>query len=213
MALFRLTPVRDNSTSIRGDGVFLRPAELNDWEDWAALRERSRDFLMPWEPLWPTDDLTRAAFRRRVKRHAEEMARDESFALLVFRTRDRALVGGLTLGQIRRGVAQTATVGYWTGVTFAGQGYMSRALRAAVSYSFSTLRLHRVEAACLPTNVASIRVLEGAGFRREGLARSYLRINGRWQDHFLFAVLESDPPPPPRANTDGSRLAVSTRTL
>ena len=203
MALFRLTPPRDAATFIRGDGVFMRPAKMDDYEAWASLRERSREFLAPWEPIWPADDLTKGAFRRRVKRHAEEMARDEAFPLLVFRTRDKALVGGLTLGQIRRGVAQTATVGYWMGEGFAGQGYMSRALRAGISYSFSTLRLHRIEAACLPTNHASIRVLEAAGVRREGLARSYLRINGRWQDHLLFAVLESDPPPPPRLRVAG----------
>jgi [ribosomal protein S5]-alanine N-acetyltransferase len=205
MALFRLTPPREAATFIRGDGVFMRPAKMDDYEPWAGLRERSREFLAPWEPIWPADDLTKGAFRRRIKRHAEEMARDEAFPLLVFRARDKALVGGLTLGQIRRGVAQTATVGYWMGECFAGQGYMSRALRAAISYSFSTLRLHRIEAACLPTNHASIRVLEAAGFRREGLARSYLRINGRWQDHLLFAVLESDPPPPPKLRVAAAR--------
>lgn len=198
MALFRLTTARETATLIRGDGIFLRPARMEDFEPWARLRDRSREFLAPWEPIWPADDLTRGAFRRRLRRHAEEMTRDEAYPLLVFRARDRALVGGLTLGQIRRGVAQTATVGYWMGVDFAGQGYMSRALRAASSYAFSTLRLHRLEAACLPSNTASVRVLESAGFRREGLARSYLRINGRWQDHLLFAVLESDPPPPAR---------------
>jgi ribosomal-protein-alanine N-acetyltransferase len=198
MALFRLTPARETATLIRGDGVLLRPAKMDDFDAWTHLRERSRDFLVPWEPIWPSDDLTKAAFRRRLRRHADEMSRDEAFPLLVFRARDRALLGGLTIGQIRRGVAQTATVGYWMGIDFAGQGYMSRALRAASSYSFATLRLHRLEAACLPTNLASIRVLESAGFRREGLARSYLRINGRWQDHLLFAVLESDPPPPPK---------------
>ncbi|MFO1168072.1 MAG: GNAT family protein [Rhodoblastus sp.] len=198
MALFRLGPTTDHSTFVRGDGVFLRPAEMADWQEWARLREHSRNFLTPWEPIWPSDDLTRTAFRRRVKRHAEEMARDEAFPFLIFRARDKALVGGLTIGQIRRGVAQAATIGYWVGVNYAGQGYMSRALRAAVAYSFSTLRLHRVEAACLPSNISSIRVLESAGFKREGLARSYLRINGRWQDHLLFAVLENDPPLPPR---------------
>ncbi|MFV0279999.1 MAG: GNAT family N-acetyltransferase [Rhodoblastus sp.] len=198
MALFRLGPIHDPSTFVRGDGVYLRPAEMADVQNWARLREHSRNFLSPWEPVWPADDLTRMAFRRRIKRQAEEMARDEAFAFLIFRARDKALVGGLTIGQIRRGVAQAATVGYWAGVDFAGQGYMSRALRAAVAYGFSSLRLHRMEAACLPGNIASIRVLESAGFRREGLARSYLRINGRWQDHLLFAVLESDPPLPPR---------------
>ncbi|HMN74183.1 MAG TPA: GNAT family protein [Rhodoblastus sp.] len=210
MALFRLGPSTDHSAFVRGDGVFLRPAEMADFPDWARLREHSRNFLTPWEPIWPADDLTRAAFRRRIRRHAEEMARDEAFPFLIFRARDKALVGGLTIGQIRRGVAQAATIGYWVGVDYAGQGYMSRALRAAVAYSFQTLRLHRVEAACLPTNAASIRVLESAGFRREGLARSYLRINGRWQDHLLFAVLENDPPLPPRLrarNDDGAACA------
>jgi ribosomal-protein-alanine N-acetyltransferase len=207
MALFRFGPAHDSATFVRGDGVFLRPAEMDDFRAWAALREHSRAFLSPWEPIWPADDLTRGAFRRRIKRHAEEMARDEAFPFLVFRTRDTLLVGGLTIGQIRRGVAQAATVGYWTGVDYAGQGYMSRALRAAVAYAFSTLRLHRVEAACLPTNTASIRLLESAGFRREGLARSYLRINGRWQDHFLFAVLENDPPLPPRILRDIDRTS------
>jgi [ribosomal protein S5]-alanine N-acetyltransferase len=198
MALFRLGPSRDSLAFVRGDGVYLRPAVMDDYAEWASLREQSRAFLAPWEPIWPVDDLTRGAFRRRVKRHADEMARDESFPFLIFRTRDKQLVGGLTVGQIRRGVAQAGTVGYWVGEKFSGQGYMSRALRATVAYCFSTLRLHRVEASCLPTNSPSIRVLESAGFRREGLARSYLRINGRWQDHFLFAVLENDPPLPPR---------------
>ena len=207
MALFRLGPARESTTFVRGDGVFLRPADMDDFQAWATLRAASRAFLSPWEPIWPADDLTRGAFRRRIKRHAEEMARDEAFPFLVFRTRDKALVGGLTIGQIRRGVAQAGTVGYWTGVNYAGQGYMSRALRAAVAYAFTTLRLHRVEAACLPTNAASIRLLESAGFRREGLARSYLRINGRWQDHFLFAVLENDPPLPPRIPGDTGRAA------
>ena len=198
MALFRLGPSRDSSRFVRGDGVFLRPAEMDDFEEWAALREKSRAFLTPWEPVWPPDDLTRGAFRRRLRRHADEMSRDEAFPFLIFRARDQALVGGLTIGQIRRGVAQSGTVGYWMGVDHAGQGYMSRAVRAALGYAFSTLRLHRVEAACLPTNNSSIRLLESTGFRREGLARSYLRINGRWQDHVLFAVLENDPPLPPR---------------
>ena len=79
------------------------------------------------------------------------------------------------------------------GETFAGRGYMSGAARAAVEFAFATLRLHRVEAACLPENAASVRLLESVGFRREGLARSYLRINGEWRDHLLFAILETDP--------------------
>lgn len=198
MALFRIGPSRGPAHLVRGQGVYLRPASMDDFPAWAELRASSRAFLEPWEPTWPLDDLTRGAFRRRLRRHADEIARDESAPLLVFRERDDALLGGLTIGQIRRGVAQAATIGYWMGARHAGQGYMSSAVRAGASYAFTTLRLHRLEAACLPANMRSIALLEGAGFRREGLARAYLRIAGGWQNHLLFALLDSDPIPPRR---------------
>ncbi len=197
MALFRLGPSYDAATVLRGDAVYLRPAEMRDFDEWAMLRERSRSFLVAWEPVWPSDDLTRAAFRRRLRLHAEEMNRDEAYPFLVFRD-DDVMLGGLTIGQIRRGVAQTATLGYWMGEAHAGRGYMSRAVRAATGFVFSSLRLHRLEAACLPHNAASMQLLQSVGFRREGYARSYLRINGRWQDHILFALLESDLVLPPK---------------
>ena len=192
MALFRLSPPSEVPTFVRGDGVFLRPAEMRDFEQWSSLRERSRDFLTPWEPIWPTDDLTRSSFRRRIRAYAEEIEGDEAYPFLIFRE-DETLVGGLTIGQVRRGVSQTATLGYWMGHPYAGRGYMSRAVRAAAHFTFGPLRLHRLEAACLGHNIASIRVLERVGFSREGYARAYLRINGRWQDHNLYALLESDP--------------------
>ncbi len=197
MALFRVSQPHEPSTVLRGDGVLLRPAEMRDFDQWASLRERSRGFLTPWEPIWPSDDLTRAAFRRRVRAQAEEIEKDEAYPFLIFRD-DDTLVGGLTVGQVRRGVSQTATLGYWMGQPHAGRGYMSRAVRAAAHFSFGTLRLHRLEAACLLHNAASIQVLERVGFTREGVARSYLRINGRWQDHILFGLLESDPVSLPR---------------
>lgn len=196
MALFRLGGSSEPLHAIRGDGVTLRPLESRDYEQWVSLRERSRNFLAPWEPTWPADDLTKAAYRRRLRRHAEEMERDEAYPFLIFRERDEVLLGGLTLGQVRRGVAQTVTLGYWMGEPFAGRGYMSRAVRAAATYAFANLRFHRIEAACLPHNEPSIRLLETNGFKHEGLARSYLRINGMWQDHLLFARLDSDLVPP-----------------
>ncbi len=192
MALFRIGPASEQPTFLRGDRVVLRPAEMRDYEQWSALRDRSRTFLTPWEPTWPPDDLTRPAFRRRLRAHSEEMEADEAYPFLIFRD-DETLVGGLTIGQVTRGVSQTATLGYWMGQPYAGQGYMSRAVRAAAHFTFGTLRLHRLEAACLAHNVASVRVLERVGFLREGFARSYLRINGAWQDHILYALLETDP--------------------
>ncbi len=199
MALFRINKSFAEPQYIRGDGIYLRPPAAGDFKAWAALREASRDFLTPWEPIWPVDDLTRPAYRRRLRRQDEEMERGETFPYFVFRTKDDALMGGLTIGQVRRGVAQTATLGYWMGQSFAGQGHMSRAVRAACRYGFSSMRLHRIEAACLPHNEPSRLVLEACGFKKEGYARAYLRINGQWQDHLLFALLDTDPVPEPGA--------------
>lgn len=193
MALFRLGSMSDHATFVRGDGVYLRPPEFRDFDEWAALRHLSRTFLTPWEPTWPADDLTRTSFRRRLRRHAGEIENDDAYPFLLFRDCDDAILGGLTFGQVKRGVAQSATLGYWMGQPFAGQGWMARAVRAATSFAFATLRLHRIEAACLSGNEASIRLLKRTNFQEEGLARSYLRINGIWQDHLLFALLESDP--------------------
>lgn len=201
MVLFRLAGgVYYREKPIRGEGVYLRGSEMRDFEEWAALRERSRAFLTPWEPVWPAGDLTRASFRSRVRRHTEEWARDEAYAFFVFRESDDALLGGLTLGNVRRGVAQTATLGYWMGEPYAGKGYMTRAARAALDWAFGRQGLHRVEAACLPTNVASMRLLKRVGFTQEGYARAYLNINGEWRDHLLFAMLDSDPRPGPRSS-------------
>jgi len=193
MALFRSILWSDSLPTIEGKGVHLRMPRMTDWADWARLREESRAFLAPWEPVWPEDDLTRAAFRRRLQRYANDQQTDFGYAFLIFRTSDNAVLGGVTLNNVRRGVAQAASLGYWMGASHAGKGYMTAALRALVPFAHGALRLKRIEAACLPHNAASIRLLEKLNFAREGLAREYLCIAGRWQDHVLFARLQSDP--------------------
>ncbi len=193
MAFFRSVSFSDNMPAIAGAGVSLRAPHSGDYGEWAALREVSRDFLVPWEPTWPEDDLTRGAFRRRLKRYADDQRSDLAYAFLIFRSSDSAMVGGLTLANIRRGVAQAGSIGYWIGAPFARKGYMSAAVRALIPYCFKTLRLHRLEAACIPSNTASVGLLEKTGFTREGYARSYLCINGTWQDHLLYARIVDDP--------------------
>ena len=192
MALFGLARSTDPQPLVRGDGLYLRPAIAADYSAWARLREQSRAFLTPWEPTWLSDDLTRVAFRRRLRRQAEEIAGDESFAFLIFDSTSDELLGGLTLGGIRRGVAQAATLGYWMGAPHAGKGRMTRAVAAVVRFGFDSLRLHRIEAACIPDNAPSIALLERNGFQREGFARAYLKINDAWRDHILLALLEGE---------------------
>jgi [ribosomal protein S5]-alanine N-acetyltransferase len=192
MAFFRSVSFSEALPSVTGQGIYLRPPSANDFPEWATLREQSRAFLTPWEPIWPTDDLTRAAFRRRLRRYAEDQRNDLAYSFLIFRSQDNALVGGLTLANVRRGVAQAGSIGYWIGAPFARQGLMTAALRALIPFSFGHLRLHRLEAACIPTNKPSIALLKKTGFQREGYARQYLCINGIWQDHLLYGRLKED---------------------
>ena len=192
MAFLRSVGGFDVSLQVSGQGVRLRTPQMSDYAEWAELRERSRAFLTPWEPTWPKDDLTRTAFRRRLRRYAQDIRDDQAYPFFVFRAGDDALLGGLTLSNIRRGVAQSCALGYWMGAPYAGRGHMTAAVRAVLPFVFDTLCLHRLEAACLPHNLPSIRLLERVGFQREGLARRYLCINGVWQDHLLYALLRDD---------------------
>jgi [ribosomal protein S5]-alanine N-acetyltransferase len=192
MAFFRSMPMSEALPVVSGDGVFLRTPQMSDFPEWAEMRERSRSFLTPWEPVWPDDDLTRSAFRRRLKRYGEDIRNDLAYPFLLFRRADNALLGGLTLTNIRRGVAQAGSLGYWIGEPVAGQGHMTRGVKALIPFAFGALRLHRIEAACIPTNQPSMRLLERTGFKREGYAREYLCINGVWQDHLLYARLQGD---------------------
>jgi [ribosomal protein S5]-alanine N-acetyltransferase len=193
MAFFRTVSFGEIIPAITGGGGVLWTPVSSDYAEWSSVREKSRDFLTPWEPTWPADDLSRSAFRRRLKRYAEDQRGDLAYAFLIFRSDDGALVGGLTLANIRRGVAQAGSIGYWVGQPFARKGYMTAAVRALIPFCFGTLRLHRLEAACIPDNAASIGLLEKTGFKREGYARGYLCINGVWQDHLLYARLKDDP--------------------
>lgn len=192
MALFRFATDPPARPLIRTQNLILRAPLAGDYSAWASLRMESREFLTPWEPVWTEDDLTRASFRLRVKRAAREIATDEAYSLFVLDARSEALLGGLTLGLVRRGVAQACTLGYWMGQRHAGKGHMTEAVRGALDFAFSELALHRVEAACLPTNEPSRRLLERVGFTREGEARGYLRINGVWADHLLYGILASE---------------------
>lgn len=179
---------------IKGQHVYLRYPRVADFFAWARLRAESRAFLTPWEPAWSSDELSKGAFRRRLRRYQREARQDSAYAFFVFRHADNTLVGGCTLSNVRRGVTQCCSLGYWVGEKFARQGLMFDAVRILIPFIFRTLGLHRIEAACLPDNEASRNLLAKVGFRQEGLARRYLQINGEWKDHALFALLADEVP-------------------
>lgn len=191
MALMR----RDDGGLRRLDGenVFLRAPEARDYSEWADVREKSQGFLTPWEPTWAADELSRGSFRYKLRRYSEDARDDKAYAFFVFREEDGLLTGGVTLSNLRRGVAQAGSLGYWCGQSFAGRGYTTAAVRAVARFAFDHLELHRLEAACQPENAASRAVLGKAEFVLEGQAKSYLKINGAWRDHLLFGrVNEAD---------------------
>lgn len=172
--------------------MVLRPPEHGDYRSWSALRDASRDFLTPWEPTWAPDHLSRKSFTNRVYWAQRSISNGTAVPLFLIRRSDSALLGAITLDHIRRGPAQAGTTGYWIGQPYAREGYMREAIAALVHYAFTTLEISRIEAGCLPENVPSRRLLEQCGYKYEGVAQSYLQINGRWRNHVLYANLRSD---------------------
>lgn len=170
--------------------MILRLPRSADFGVWRDLRLMSRSHLEPFEPSWSDLDYTRQAFARRLRRALKQARDGTDYSFFVFRKDDRRakLAGGLTISNVRYAVACHANLGYWTGAPFAGQGIMTEAVGLACSFAFDNLGLNRVHAAFLPHNTASRRVLEKNGFVEEGFAEHYLKINGRWEDHVLFAL-------------------------
>ena len=174
------------------DRMIMRPPGHGDFRTWTALRRDSAYFLQPWEPAWADDHLSRKAFTNRVYWSQRALSTGSALPLFLTRREDEALLGAITLDNIRRGPAQAGTLGYWIGERFARHGYMSESIAAMVHHAFERMSLSRLEAACLPENVASRGLLEQSGFKYEGVAQSYLQINGRWRTHVLYAALRSD---------------------
>ena len=180
------------SVSILTARLSLRLPEHRDFREWAKLRHQSRAFLSPWEPIWAADHLSRASFTNRVYWSQRAVKNGNAVPLFVFHKEAGQLVGAITLDNIRRGPSQVGTIGYWVGQQYARQGFMSEAIIAMVAHAFGALDLSRVESACLPDNLASRGVLEKAGFKYEGVAQSYIQIDGRWRNHVLYAALRGD---------------------
>lgn len=177
---------------IAAGALYLRAPEAEDHADWARLREASRVHLTRWEPDWKSEDATPDAFRLRLKTYDRQFRARAGAAFHVFQRDGDRLVGGVTLSDIRRHAAQSATIGYWIGAAFLRRGFGLAAVEAALGFAFGELGLNRIEAACQPGNLASRALLSKAGFTEEGLAREYLFINGGWRDHVLFACLARD---------------------
>ena len=177
---------------LTGERVFLRPPKRRDALKWQKLRMSSKSFLVPWEPSWDASSCTRRAYLRYFKNSNYLANMDRAYSFLIFKTDDKTLLGGINIGNVRRGVSQSASLGYWIGEKHSRNGYMKEALKLLIPSLFVDLRLNRIEAATLEENIASKNLLKKIGFKKEGVLRKYLKINGRWRDHILYGLLEND---------------------
>ena len=177
---------------LTGERVFLRPPKRRDALKWQKLRMSSKSFLVPWEPSWDASSCTRRAYLRYFKNSNYLANMDRAYSFLIFKTEDKALLGGINIGNVRRGVSQSASLGYWIGEKYSRNGYMKEALKLLIPSLFVDLRLNRIEAATLEENIASKNLLKKIGFKKEGVLRKYLKINGTWRDHVLYGLLEND---------------------
>ena len=192
MAFLRITAAAEDRIRLEAAGIYLRSPHKSDYNAWSELRAQSREWLTPWEPEWRVDELSRACYYWRLDGWLNDAKRGAAAPFFMFSADDDALMGGINIANIRRGVAQDCTLGYWVGQPFARLGHTRNAVRALCKHAFETLNLHRIQAACIPTNLRSRGLLDSVGFREEGYARGYLRINNQWQDHVLYALLSDD---------------------
>ncbi len=177
---------------LSGKNIFLRPPKRRDAIKWQKLRLSSKNFLSPWEPKWDASSCSRRAFMRYLKNSSYLANIDRSYSFLIFKEEDKDLVGGINVFNVRRGVSQSSSIGYWIGKRYSRKGYMFEALSILLPSLFVDLRLHRIEAAVLTHNKPSRNLLEKIGFKQEGICRSYLKIDGKWQDHIMYSLLKRD---------------------
>jgi ribosomal-protein-alanine N-acetyltransferase len=182
----------ESEDTLFGQGIRLRPPTIEDYESWAKLRGASRGHTEPWEPAWAADELTKGAYRRRLERYHQDRQGGGGYPFFVFNARDNVLLGACNLNNVRRGVLQSADIGYWIGSPFTRKGYTRAAVRRVLAYAFDDLGLHRVEAACRPENIASSTLLKSIGFQLEGHSREFLNIAGKWCDHDRYALITGD---------------------
>ncbi len=175
----------------RGFRVYLRPPRRSDAAAFLAAARTSRSLHARW--VRPPESPARfAAYVTRFGRGARDPLRANHAGFLLLRCEDDALVGVFNLSEIVRGAFQSAYLGYYAFAPYAGDGYMAEGIELALDVAFRRLNLHRVEANVQPANVRSLALVRGAGFRREGYSRRYVKIAGRWCDHVRLALLLED---------------------
>ncbi len=177
---------------VRGSRHLLRGFTPEDSEALLRLRLENRSFLEPFEPTRTEDFFTGRGQLQEIEQGMRDAAADRAYPFGVFSLDGGTLIGALRLSSVVRGAWHNANLGYFIGREHNGRGAGTEAVGLALRYAFGNVALHRVQAAVMPENRASIRVLEKNSFRHEGHALRYLRIAGEWRDHEIFAITREE---------------------
>ncbi|MDA9640521.1 GNAT family N-acetyltransferase [Pelagibacterales bacterium] len=192
MSFLNAYSLKKNLFEITGQKVILRPPQYSDWKAWADERKKNKLYLQPWEPLWSINELERSSFVKRVRMFERLSHNDQAYSFLIFTSDNEDFIGEVNISNVQRGIIQSCTIGYWIAKDCEGKGMMSESLELVKEFIFNELKLHRIEAACLPHNMPSLKVLLKNGFIKEGTARKLLKINDKWQDHTVLSFILDD---------------------
>ena len=192
MSFLNAYSLKKNLFEIAGQKVILRPPQYNDWRTWADERKKNELYLQPWEPLWSINELERSSFVKRVRMFERLSHNDQAYSFLIFKSDNEDFIGEVNISNVQRGIIQSCAIGYWIAKDCEGKGMMSESLELVKKFIFNELKLHRIEAACLPHNKPSLKVLLKNGFIKEGTARKLLKINDKWQDHTVLSFIVDD---------------------
>ena len=192
MSFLNAYSLKKNQFEITGQKVILRPPQYSDWKAWADERKKNKLYLQPWEPLWSINELERSSFVKRVRMFERLSHNDQAYSFLIFKSDNEDFIGEVNISNVQRGIIQSCTIGYWIAKDCEGKGMMSESLELVKEFIFNELKLHRIEAACLPHNMPSLKVLLKNGFIKEGTARKLLKINDKWEDHTVLSFILDD---------------------
>ena len=192
MSFLNAYSLKKNLFEITGQKVILRPPQYSDWKAWADERKKNKLYLQPWEPLWSINELERSSFVKRVRMFERLSHNDQAYSFLIFTSDNEDFIGEVNISNVQRGIIQSCTIGYWIAKDCEGKGMMSESLELVKEFIFNELKMHRIEAACLPHNMPSLKVLLKNGFIKEGTARKLLKINDKWQDHTVLSFILDD---------------------
>ena len=192
MSFLNAYSLKKNQFEITGQKVILRPPQYSDWKVWADERKKNKLYLQPWEPLWSINELERSSFVKRVRMFERLSHNDQAYSFLIYKSDNEDFIGEVNISNVQRGIIQSCTIGYWIAKDCEGKGMMSESLELVKKFIFNELKLHRIEEACLPHNMPSLKVLLKNGFIKEGTARKLLKINDKWQDHTVLSFILDD---------------------